>query len=176
MAADHEKRAEIVFVTPRIHTGEIRSETFELLLKTRSAAGTSYAKVSEFENRFGGMVRIHPAVLRRIVNPNSLTYDLRRDWRRREIRVSGFLRDTRLLERPTQDITNTLNQGFNQDLPPFPRAEDALGFWAFAKTQTDSMLQAVDGNCNSLRMLLNAYVESRIVRAAIYEGVYLSRL
>lgn len=156
---------EIIHITPSLHTGHIQEASLDLLHTTSQVNGSIADRIKE------KFPHLHPKTAGVLVNPRILGSGIPERWSHREAWVGRFLHDTRIIRDPWRvDLKLAeflLNAGFSESI-------DILRFFLHAQQRLNHLLE--EGTVVRLGILkfgALAYAESRILRRALFEGVYL---
>lgn len=158
----------IVYVNNSFHTGLVREATYELLEGGLRVVDICVDTVGQLKEILG-VREVSPAVLNRLLTPTNMPVTARKKWRVSEKWVGRFLTDAKLNPEvgvpvlPKKDLAE-----------PIPLTETIRLADYFFQSRRDQMKILFNdkgfSNLNSLIWARQAYLESRMLRRAIYEG------
>lgn len=165
---------EILYLNERYHTGQVRDATQELVARSLQICGTCFQKTEELASVFGQS--LSPVVVRYNLTLSLFSGTRIGKWSRSEVWVEKFLKLTGRLKDPVKDIKPTIGAEqpnySDYNLP----ATRLMGFWEtnFANL-CELAVPKPTHEQGTLEGALKAYTESKIIRQALCDGIYLQR-
>lgn len=124
--------------------------------------------------RGGAKELLFPLRLRLAVSQGQLSLAERAKWEEAEMDLFKVLKAVHVL-RSSEKVEMKLSEFLTQS-PQFYNATDALLFFEFARDRIANLLDAnTQKKLDSLRIASYSYIESLLLRRAIFEGVYLTK-
>lgn len=162
---------EILYLTEDLHTGFLNEASYELLETTLQVTKRLEDLVEEVE-------MIAPethsqGIINGLITPTSLPDSVQQRWDRREVWVGRFLHTVKVIsspERADMKASSLLQQAL-----PLEDVEAVENF-LFATRERLNYLRGRRAirRLGSLKLGAYSYVESRVLRKALFEGVYLT--
>lgn len=159
-----------LYLTGDLDTGHLRHASSELLKWNLDVVDFYMYMVS----RIVAIVGNRPAEKALVValNPNNLKEKAKNKWFGTESKVAALLLYIGAMRNP--GLTDTKIAEASRPIPPFNTAPEALQFLKLAFSRLYSLLSPEEvQRLGSLRRTGVAYAESRILRRAIFNSVYL---
>lgn len=150
---------EIIHITPDLHTGHITEASLDLLYTTSQVNRRAIDGVKE--------------TFSDLSSPRPLPPDIKDRWNKREAWVGRFLHTTRVIQDPWR-VDLKLSEFLKRNT--FQEPIDIMLFFLRVQQRLDHLMEAntVD-RLEILKLGAYAYVESRILRRALTEGVFLTQ-
>lgn len=150
---------EIIHITPDLHTGHITEASLDLLHTTSQVNERAMDGVKE--------------TFSDLSSPKPLPPDIKDRWNKREAWVGRFLHTTRVIQDPWR-VDLKLSEFLKRDT--FQEPIDIMLFFLRIQQRLNHLMKAdtVD-RLEILKFGAYAYVESRILRKALSEGVFLTQ-
>lgn len=150
---------EIIHITPDLHTGHITEASLDLLHTTSQVNGRAIDSVKE--------------TFSDLSSPRLLPSDIKDRWNKREAWVGRFLHTTRIIQDPWR-VDLKLSEFLQRDT--FQEPIDIMLFFLRVQQRLNHLMKAntVD-KLEILKFGAYAYIESRLLRRALTEGVFLTR-
>lgn len=166
----------LVYITDNLHTGNIRHASSELDKRTADIAHECTYRIGQVATIEGGVAKglLFPLRLRLAVSQGQLSLAERAKWEEAEMNLFGVLRTAHVLQSVSK-VQMKLSEFLTQS-PQFYNATDMLSFFEFARDRITNLLDPnTQKKLDSLRIASYSYVESLLLRRAIFEGVYLTK-
>lgn len=159
---------EIIHITPDLHTGHITEAALDL---THTASQINERMVNFSKTHFSRIT--HPTTINALMHAKALTPSTKTNWDQREARLGRLLRAAKIIQGPWKVDSNIDNALLRVN---FQEPIDILLFLFRAQGRLDKLMDKdFFGKLDTLRFGAYAYVESRILRRAVFEGVYLTK-
>lgn len=164
----------LLYITDNLHTGNIRHASSELDKRTLDIAHECTYRVGQVAAMGEAKGLVYPLRLRLAVSQGQLSLAERSKWERAEMNLFGVMKSAHVLESPSK-VQMKLSE-FLTESPQFYNATDALLFFEFARDRIANLLDTnKQKKLDSLKVASYSYVESLLLRRAIFEGVYLTK-
>lgn len=153
-----------------LDTGRLRYASSELLKRNLDVADFYMYMVS----RITAIVGNRPAekAIVAALKPNNLKERPKNKWFETESKVAALLIHIGAMRNP--ELTDTKIAESSRPVPLFGTAPEALQFLKLAFSRLSSLLSPEEvQRLGSLKQMGTAYAESRILRKAVFDGVYL---
>lgn len=159
----------ILHLNEHLHTGHLRDASSELVKRMQDIVDFYGDRVS----RVARVVGHHSAgrAIKEALNPNSLKEKAERKWTDREKQVTAILLAIKVMQDP--HLVDFKLSEISTPVSPFEDAYKALEFLNLTFDRLESLLSDKPRGLGTLGRTWNVYVESRLLKRAIFNGVYL---
>ncbi len=163
---------EIIYLTPNLHTGHIVEASYALL-------DISLQITKRMEILLEGLAMIDPdyisaEITQAVLKPTSLPDKIQKVWEHQEWWVSSFLLTARVIRDPKD-----LDLRLGKLLPTLdPQDPDTAERFLFGSRERMDFLLSNRGRTtlDTLNYGTHAFIESRVLRRALNEGVFLTQV
>ncbi len=164
---------QIVYLNEKYHTGQVKDATQELVARSLQICDTCSQKTEELATVFGQ--NLSPVVVRYNLTLGLFSGTRIGKWSRSEVWVEKFLKLTGRLKDPNKDIKPLIGAEqpsySDYNLP----ATRLMNFWEANFANLCKLATPTKKEQGTLENALRAYTESRIIRQALCNGIYLQR-
>lgn len=158
-----------LYIARGLHTGHIWEASLDLLHTSSQITGRA---IDDVETHFPNL---QPGTMKGVLNSKSFPPGMRNRWSQREARMGRILHTAKVIQDPWKvDLGLIMHL---QRIEMFQETIDILVFLRRAQKRiiyfltTDMPLE----NLGTLGLGIYAYVESRLLRRAVFDGVYLTK-
>lgn len=161
-----------IYLKENFHTGQLRHASIELTKYNLDIADFYSDQIRKIEpipeNCLPGLI------IREALSPGHLKQTLRIRWEETEVKLMEFLRNLKFIQNP--DATDKNIQKWFHHEPIFQTTREAKSFMEIMQRRLNLLLsEKTQKRLDAIKHAGYAYMESRVLKLAIFNGIYLAR-
>lgn len=161
-----------LYLREDLHTGQLRYAASELVKHSLGIVDFYLDEVRKIEPIPENC--LPPLIIRGALSPGHLNGKLRSDWQRTETRLLELLKDTGIVNDPKE--TDNKIELWLRRVPFFENTREAAAHLRLTQERLSNLLSGkVQEKLDSLKQAGVSYIESRVLKLAIFNGIYLAR-